>query len=158
MNKTKSVFMKFILGIVCSLLFMILLFCSFCYFIFAATDDAMEKEDIFTLVTENQDFLLDYIEKQDFLEPPALNGMKEVRIQDNTIEFSCGGSGLGSATYYCGFFYSESDDLNGIWCAPPRASQLKPFENGFLYEEGNGDNRYYAEHICGHFYFYEASF
>ena len=28
----------------------------------------------------------------------------------------------------------------------------------FEWQESNGDNRYYTEHICGNFYYYEASF
>ena len=30
--------------------------------------------------------------------------------------------------------------------------------SGFEWREANGDNRYYVEHICGNFYYYEASF
>ena len=36
--------------------------------------------------------------------------------------------------------------------------KLAPSGNGFEWQEANGDNWYYTEHICGNFYYYEASF
>ena len=120
--------------------------------------NTLERNDIFTLVTENRVYLEAYIEHGDFLELLEIDEIQSVRSFGDTIEFACGGSGLGSATFYCGFYYSENDDLYGIWCAPTEGSSLTPVDGGFLYEEAKGDNRYYTEHICGHFYYYEAAF
>ena len=158
-KKTLSLLCKFGFRFACFAVVLLLLFSAFIYFVFVVlVDDSVEKKEIFSLVTEHQTDLEAYIEKQDFSKPPVFDEIKTVRVQKDTIEFSCGGSGLGAATYYCGFYYSPNDDLYGLWCAPPNGSSLMTFGNGFLYEETNGDNRYYTEHICGHFYYYEASF
>ena len=158
-HKTLPIIFKIGLGIVGLAVVLLLLFLTIMYFVCVVlTDDSMKNEDIFSLVIQQEHALVSYIDNRDFSEVPPIDGIKAARLHDDTIEFSCGGSGLGSATYYCGFYYSETDDLYGMWCAPAHGSNLKPDGNGFLYEESNGDNRYYTEHISGHFYYYEAFF
>lgn len=86
------------------------------------------------------------------------NEVPFINADEKLVEFSCGGAGIGSATSYVGFYYSPNDDMNELWCAPPFFSSLTPSGNGFEWHEQNGDNSYYTEHICEHFYYYEASF
>ena len=77
----------------------------------------------------------------------------------HTSDVGCGvGAGVGSGTSYVGFYYSSNDDMTAVWCAPSSVNSLTASGNGFEWQEQNGDNRYYTEHICGHFYYYEASF
>ena len=48
--------------------------------------------------------------------------------------------------------------MTAVWCAPGSAEDLVVSGDGFEWLQPDGDNRYYTEHICGHFYYYEASF
>ena len=74
------------------------------------------------------------------------------------MDFSCGGVGIGSATTYVGFYYTPDHNISAVWCAPSSPDSMTPLGNGYEWQEPNGDNRYYTEHICGNFYYYEASF
>ena len=82
----------------------------------------------------------------------------DIDADDTVVDFSCGGAGIGSSTSYVGFYYTLDNDMTAVWCAPSFASLLMASGNGFEWHEPNGDNRYYTEHICGNFYYYEASF
>lgn len=121
-------------------------------------DDRADKAMILRWVEENRDLLLSCIENNNFdgqnWNPP----IQEINVHEDCIDFYCGGAGFGSQTSYCGFFYTESDDMYAIWCAPSRGTKLTPEGNGYLWKEKKGDNRYYVEKICDHFYYYDASF
>ena len=52
---------------------------------------------------------------------------------------------------------SEKDDLCAVRLGAP-GDQLKEHENGFLYIEEDGDNRYYVEPLGNHYFYYEAHF
>ena len=118
-------------------------------------DNRAEKEDIIDYVYENEEELLMAIEQMDFSDYENQGIIKEVRYDNDVIEFSCGGYGWGSATGYVGFYYVPDDDMRAIWCAPSYAG-LKSADEGYEYR--SGDNYYYTENICGHFYYYEAAF
>lgn len=121
-------------------------------------DNRLSKDDIFNLVKENENLISDDIKNNNFDATKELDGIGEINLYDDIIEFSCGGAGFGPATAYCGFYYTEDDNMTAIWCAPESEADLEPYENGFLYEQENGDNRYYTEKICDNFYYYEASY
>ena len=110
---------------------------------------------ILRYVADNQQELEERIEKQyyDGLGYPV----QEVDVEDTCIEFDCGGAGFGPETAYWGFFYTETDDVYAIWCAPPRG-MLTESDGVWTWKEPDGDNECRVEHICGHFYYYEASF
>lgn len=119
-------------------------------------DDRASKEDIAAYVTENEDLLLQCIDANNFQAVESAEIIMDISPKDGFVEFSCGGYGFGSATAYCGFYYSAKDDMTEIWCAPTYGTLT---ESGSGYEwHGDGDNTYYTENICGHFYYYEASF
>lgn len=107
-------------------------------------------------VLEHQQELEERIESGnlDGIGPPVL----EADDRETCIEFECGGSGFGPETAYWGFFYTPSDDIHAVWCAPPRGSTISPEGEGQRWREPDGDNEFYVEHIVGHFYYYEASF
>lgn len=118
------------------------------------------RERVFEIVRENGDVLLADIAKADFTTSAAIDGIEDVYPEWtfgelDFVEYYCGGAGFGASTAYYGFYYSKEDDLDRIWCA---GAPLVPSGDGFLYEQSDGDNRYYTERIVDHFYYYEASY
>lgn len=122
------------------------------------SDDSADKDDVFAFVQENEAALLKAIEDKDFSDYENKGFIKKIDCDILVVDFSCGGAGVGSGTSYVGFFYTADDDMAAVWCAPYSEASLEPSGSGFAWQEENGDNRYYTEHICGHFYYYEASF
>lgn len=131
---------------------------AFFLFLVATSDDSADKDNVFEFVHEKEAELLKSIEVGDFSAFENKGFIKNIDATGQVVDFSCGGSGVGSGTSYVGFYYSPNNDLTAVWCAPPSAGSLVPSGNGFEWQEHNGDNRYYTEHICGNFYYYEASF
>ena len=130
------------------------------YFLFLVEtgEDSADKDEIFDFVSENEGKLLKAIETGDYSAFENQGFVKDIDADETLVDFSCGGAGVGSGTSYVGFYYTSENDIAAVWCAPSSASALTPSENGFEWQEPNGDNRYYTEHICGNFYYYEASF
>ena len=122
------------------------------------SDDRADKDEVFAFVQENEAALLKAIEDKDFSDYENKGFIKKIDCDIHVVDFSCGGAGVGSGTSYVGFFYTADDDMAAVWCAPYSEASLEPSGSGFAWQEENGDNRYYTEHICGHFYYYEASF
>ena len=127
-------------------------------FLAAAANDGAEREEIFEFVCEHEAELLNAIEEEDLSAFENQRFIKEIDAGDAVVDFSCGGAGVGSGTSYVGFYYTPDHDLAAVWCAPSSADALVPSGDGFEWREKNGDNYYYTEHICGNFYYYEASF
>ena len=128
------------------------------FFLVATGDDSADKEDIFEFVCENEEELLKAVGNGDFSAFENKGFIKDIDPDEVVVDFDCGGAGISSATSYVGFFYTAENDMVAVWCAPSSASSLTPSGNGFEWQETNGDNRYYTEHICGNFYYYKASF
>ena len=122
----------------------------------ALSDDSASREQILTFVQEHQDLILSCIEQKDYSSLDSYSIVKEIYENGDHIDFYCGGSGMGSQTNYCGFFYSDDDNLKAIWCAP--LEELIPQGNGYYYHEEIGDNSYYVEHIGDHLYYYTAHY
>jgi hypothetical protein len=122
------------------------------------SDDSADKDDVFAFVQENEAALLKAIEDKDFSAYENKGFIKKIDCDILVVDFSCGGAGVGSGTSYVGFFYTADDDMAAVWCAPYSEASLEPSGSGFAWQQENGDDRYYTEHICGNFYYYEASF
>lgn len=131
---------------------------TFFLFLAATSDDSANKDDIFEFICNGEEALLEAIEQGDFSDFENKGFIKSIDADQNIVDFSCGGAGVGSGTSYVGFYYTATNDMTAVWCAPSSASSLTPSGNGFEWKEANGDNMYYTEHICGNFYYYEASF
>ncbi len=131
---------------------------AFFLFLVATGDDCADKHVVFDFVSENEEELLKAIEAGDYSAFENQGFIKDIDTDEKVVDFSCGGAGVGSGTSYVGFYYTPENDMVAVWCAPSSASALTPSGNGFEWKESNGDNRYYTEHICGNFYYYEASF
>ena len=131
---------------------------AFFLFLVATGDDSADKDEVFDFVRGNEEKLLRAIETGDFSAFENQGFIKDIDADETVVDFSCGGAGVGSGTSYVGFYYTSENDMAAVWCAPSFASALTPSGNGFEWQEPNGDNRYYTEHICGNFYYYEAAF
>lgn len=127
-------------------------------FLAVTNDDRADKDEVFAFVREKEEALSSAITDGDFSAFENKGFIQRVDVREKYVDFSCGGAGVGSGTSYVGFYYSPEDDLTAVWCAPSSAASLMPCGNGFEWLEPIGDDRYYTEHICGHFYYYEASF
>lgn len=131
---------------------------SFFLFLVATGDDSADKDEVFEFVCENEEELLQAIEDRDFSSFENQGFIKDIDADDTVVDFSCGGAGVGSGTSYVGFYYTPDNDMTAVWCAPSSANSMTASGDGYEWREPNGDNRYYTEHICGNFYYYEASF
>ena len=131
---------------------------AFFLFLVATGDDSAGKDEVFEFVCENEEELLEAIENGDFSAYENKGFIKEIDADEMVVDFFCGGADVGSGTSYVGFYYTPDNDMTAVWCAPSSASSLIPCGNGFEWQETRGDNHYYTEHICGNFYYYEASF
>lgn len=116
-------------------------------------NDNLSKKQIFKLVNDNYDVLTECVQSGDYDQALKIKGIKSTYAFDDAIEFSCGGKGMGSQTSYYGFYYSTDDKLSGL----DFHSGVSGYDS-FSYKEENGDNSYYTEKICDHFYYYEAHF
>lgn len=115
----------------------------------------INRETIIRYVENHQAELEQRVETGNYEDLGPL--VQEVNPGEKCIEFACGGAGFGPETSYWGFFYSPEDNIHAVWCAPPRGT-LSPDGDGWSWQEPDGDNECYLEHIVGHFYYYEASF
>lgn len=128
------------------------------FFLVVTGDDSADKDDVFEFVCENEEELIKAIEDGNFSDFENKGFIKDIDEDETAVDFSCGGGGVGPGTYYVGFYYTQDNDMTAVWCAPTSDDSLLPYENGFRWQEPNGDNWYYTEHICGNFYYYEAGF
>lgn len=124
----------------------------------ANNDDRADKDEIIEFVIENEEKLITAIENNDFSDFENKGFIKDISVNDDVIDFSCGGAGFGSATSYVGFYYTPNNDISDFLYAPPSTDELISVGNGFEWNEENGDNRFYTESICDNFYYYELSY
>ena len=123
----------------------------------ACSQNLTEKSDIISLYQKNEKVFLQAADSGDYSEVERINGVQKVYISEKYIDIQCGGAGFGPNTHYYGIFYSADDNLCAIDVAGPK-DKLVEQGNGYLYQEENGDNRYYVEPLGNHFYYFEAHF
>lgn len=81
-------------------------------------------------------------------------------VNNERVNFYCGGYGFGSATGYEGFYYSlsdtiplnDSDTMNMAFLGYDFVFTKEG--NGWRWKQPDGDNTIYIEHIVGNFYYY----
>ena len=73
------------------------------------------------------------------------------------IEFSCGGSGIGSNTVYYDIQYVSSREAADLWGYDSDMSFVKK-DKGFLGHAVDGDNSFFFYQITEDFYYTEASY
>lgn len=152
---------KILIGCGTIVLVLIIVFISFIIWLDSMISDNLSKKEIFDLVNENYSIILEDIRENDFIDTEKINGVKEVYSDTDVIDVYCGGTGIGSATSYYGFYYSPDDLPKDAWCGSNfgrTSDELNPEGNGFVIKYSNDDNCYYTEKIRDNFYYYEAHF
>ena len=150
---------KIIIGCGLVLLCAIIVFVAFMIWFHSAVNDHLSKKEIFSLVHENHCIILEDIKKNNFDCTYQLNGIKDISVLENCVDFSCGGSGFGPSTSYYGFYYSGNNAVDAMRDREyPKNAQLVPDGDGYSYREPGGDNRYYVEKIRDGFYYYESHY
>ena len=118
-----------------------------------------DKNEIFELVEKNQIEIKDAIEKNNFENIEKIKGIEDITVKENYIDFDCGGKGIGSATSYYGFYYSEDNAIDVTENIEyPKGETLKPDGKGYSWDELDGDNRFYVEKIIDGFFYYESHY
>ena len=137
-----------------------LIFVMFAVMMAGGNSDALSKDQIFSLVQDHHDFLLQCITDTDPDRAKEVSGIQSVHIEkDVYVEFYCGGSGLVPSSSYYGFYYSP-DDLP-LAVDVTQTENLKAEGNGFGWKEPGGlggDNWYYTERIMENWYYYESHY
>ena len=116
------------------------------------SSDSASKEEIFDLVTSQQDLLLDAIARETYTEVRQLDGLTDIYTEDTYLDFSFSWEGFASQTNSIGFYYVETDDPADIF-----PDDLSQSGDGWLWEDPDSDNHCYLEKICDCFYYYELS-
>lgn len=116
-----------------------------------------DKSDIISLFQKNEETFIKAVQSADYSDVERISGVQKVDISAAYVDIQCGGAGLGSSTHYYGIFYSADDDLCAIDVAGPK-DELVEDDDGYLFSEDSGDNRYYVEPLGNHFFYYEAHF
>ena len=128
--------------------FLMALLLSFIFF----SEPMLSREEIAFTVWENHDMILEDMAQQDFADTLALEGIEEITSWPGGHVFHCGGAGLIPESLSTGFFSVSPDEGLDAWLA-----DAKPYEGGWLWE-GDGDNYYFAEKLCDHFYYYQEHY
>jgi len=152
---------KIAIGCGTILLILIVALIAFIIWFDSMISDNLSKKEIYELVNENYAIILEDVKENDFTDTRKIKGIKEVYSDTDVIDVYCGGTGIGSATSYYGFYYSVDDLPKDAWCGSKfgRAlDELIPDGKGFAIKNSNDDNYYYTEKIRDNFYYYEAHF
>ena len=130
-------------------------------FVFSLTGCSAKnaKSDIFNLVENNYDEIVEACENKDSEALLAIDGVTQVNIVDGYVLVYCKGAGIAPSSQDYGFYYSEDNspvtgDCNlGIVCY---AADLSPEGDG--YQCIVSGNTFYTEHIKGNIYFYSNAY
>ena len=134
-------------------------------FLMMTSSDNLSKQQIFTLVQGNHEYLQECVDAKDYERAETISGIKSVRSsswpEDGFyVEFFCGGAGIVPASSYYGFYYSPGDIPLAVDAT--QTKNLRPDGNGFGWQEkwerSDGDNSYYTERIMECWYYYESHF
>ena len=116
------------------------------------------KRDIFDLVEQNYDTIVEACARMDLEALEDIDGVTEVDVTDGHIIVYCTGAGNVASSQYYGFYFSPDNQpvavFDGQILCP--TDDLTPEDDGFVYLD-SGFNRFYTEHIMGNLYYYSAS-
>ncbi len=123
-------------------------------------DNSLSKKEIFALVQENYAVIMEDVREKDFSDTEKIEGIKKIYSDTEIIDVYCGGTGIGSAANYYGFYYSPDGQPKAVYYGSSfgKNPKLQSEKNGFCIKNSNGDNCYYTEKIKDNFYYYEAHF
>lgn len=116
------------------------------------------KKDIFDLVEENYEAIIQACQDKDADALYAIDEIKKVDIVKGYVLMYCKGAGWGPSTQYYGFYYTEENRPVAVDCNQDilcDTEELTPEGNGYQYID-RSYNIFYTEHIKGNIYFYKA--
>lgn len=124
----------------------------------------MDKADMYEIVRNNAQTILDDIEKNDYTRTLSLlSSSREkphVEFSGDCVLFYCYGHGFASNTGYEGFYYTPSDGPAGLGGID--VSSLKQEGNEWTWYEKSrdpgGDNEYHTEKICDFLWYYRLEY
>ena len=104
--------------------------------------------------SEIEEFALACLENG--LQEDSYHGWQVDCYKDNEqVEFLVSASGFGSSTSYTGIYYSARNIPLGFQGGNV---DFVPYENGWRWKEGNGDNWQYTERISENWFWFEIHF
>ena len=121
----------------------------------------MDKADMFEIVRNNTQTILEDIKKDDFTRTLDLLSSSQdephVSIADSCVTFDCYGSGFASHTIYEGFYYTPEDTPGWPYGWQGEALNQEGAEWVWYENSGGhgGDNEYHTEKICDHFWYFK---
>lgn len=140
-----------------------------CAAFFAACGKRMSvMEQVIASFEEQKDGIMEKISEYEAGEEPdwdELEGVEEVceewrdfeAWQSGQLRFRCYTYGILTSGFEAGFYYSPQDLPDIVGWIRDDPAKLVEDGDGYSYEESGGDNRYYTERICEHFYYYEET-
>ena len=82
-------------------------------FLIMTGSDNLSKQQIFTLVQDNHEYLQECVDAKDYEKAEEISGIKSVHSsswsEDSYVEFYCGGAGIVPSSSYYGFYFSPGD-------------------------------------------------
>lgn len=118
----------------------------------------VEKADIIEYVQTNQEALEQFATGL-LADPPGVTAYNEWQVSwypsAGMVEFITKGSGIGSATAYEGFYYSEDDRPIGF---QGTEVDFTRDDTGWSWEEADGDNHERTERITACWYWFRMDF
>ena len=143
---------KAVLAAVCVLCILVIAYA-------AVFQKRVEKADIIEYVQTNQEALERFATGL-LADPPGVTAYNEEwQISwypaTGMVEFITKGTGIGSATAYEGFYYSEDDRPIGF---QGTEVDFVRDDTGWSWEEADGDNHERTEKITAHWYWFQMDF
>lgn len=157
--KKKSIICVTIISIVIALAILIWRYFGLAIIVMIGDMNVPDKNEIIELVNENQIEITNAIENNNFENIEKIKGIEDITVEENYIDFYCGGKGIGSATSYYGFYFSKDNAIDVKENIEyPKGETLQQDGKGYSWNESNGDNRFYVEKITDGFFYYESHY
>ena len=114
------------------------------------------KEDIFNIVEENVDILIEAINTGDYGYVSEIKGITDITVNDDYIVFYCRGQGIAPSSQEYGFYYSIENQPVAIFDGKPvcKPENMTVKDGGYEYIDSS-HNLFYTENIVNHFYYYD---
>ena len=117
------------------------------------------NKDIFSLVENNYDIIVEACEKKDKDALLAINGVTDVNIVDGYVIVYCKGAGIAPSSQDYGFYYTEENIPVGVGCSLDIMCYRNTMQSkGNGYEGTVNYNTFYTEQIKGNIYFYSNAY
>lgn len=125
-------------------------------YLFSLQDNNLTQEQITALVENNTQSILAIAQSETPEAMPRPQGVRKITVVEGTVDFYCGGSGVGADAAHYGFYRRADGGPDAVYCGTRfgPADRLQPEGDGFVLRRE--DKTYYTRHITGGFYYYEV--